>query len=247
MSGLYTRAYSIAGRVFSYKTDSRPILNLLGAYESDKTPDFSLSVNECDIEKEKSKLSPELLCDAKDIPLSQIEFSALCRKLSERLILDNILLFHGSAIAYNGGAYIFTAPSGTGKSTHTRLWREMLGNKVTMINDDKPFLRFGEKIYVCGSPWNGKHRLGENISAPLRGIAILSRSSDNIITRLQGKELEKAFFTLVSQTYRPPSSEALSIVLRLISDMARRVPIYRLECNMSPNAALCSFGEMTKQ
>ncbi len=85
------------------------------------------------------------------------------------------VLFHGSALAIDGDGYLFTAKSGTGKSTHTRLWRERFGDRVVMINDDKPLLHIDAgSVIAYGTPWNGKHRLGTNASVPLRADCVFS-------------------------------------------------------------------------
>jgi len=89
-----------------------------------------------------------------------LERTAIQRKMADHLLTQNTLLLHSSTVAVDGKAYLFTAKCGTGKSTHTRLWRELLGERVVMVNDDKPFLRFTpEGILACGSPWSGKHGL----------------------------------------------------------------------------------------
>lgn len=95
--------------------------------------------------------------------------------LAAALLYYNILLMHGSALCMDGEAYIFAAPSGTGKSTHARLWREVFGDRVWMINDDKPLVRVEEeRAFVFGSPWCGKHKLGCNGSARLKAVVELT-------------------------------------------------------------------------
>ena len=106
--------------------------------------------------------------------------------LSKRLLDYNVLLLHGSALCMDGEAYIFTAPSGTGKSTHVRYWRETFGDRVWMINDDKPMIRMENgKATVYGTPWDGKHHLSRNASAPLKAVVWLKRDKENHIERLQ--------------------------------------------------------------
>lgn len=93
-----------------------------------------------------------------------LESLAVYRKISEAVLDYDAFLFHCSAVAVDGEAYLFTAPSGTGKSTHTRLWRERFGERAVMINDDKPLIRMEEgTFYVYGTPWNGKHHLSVNL------------------------------------------------------------------------------------
>ena len=114
-----------------------------------------------------------------------LERAAIQRKIAEALLDQNVLLLHGSTVAVDGEAYLFTAACGTGKSTHTRLWREVFGTRAVMINDDKPFLKISAQgVTAYGSPWSGKHGLDTNISAPLKGICILQRGTANEIRQI---------------------------------------------------------------
>ena len=118
-----------------------------------------------------------------------IETLAVYRKIAEQMPTYDTVLFHSSAVAVDGAAYLFAAKSGTGKSTHARLWRELLGDRAIMINDDKPLLRITDAgATVFGTPWNGKHRLGTNGSAPVRAICVLERGVQNNIERIGPKE-----------------------------------------------------------
>lgn len=93
------------------------------------------------------------------------------RKISKILLLHKRLFIHTwAAITYKNYAYIFCAPSGTGKTTHISLWKKFLGKDVGIINGDKPFLSFENengqnRITVCGSPWAGKKLWQKNRSA----------------------------------------------------------------------------------
>jgi len=142
---------------------------------------------------------------------------------------------HGSAVALNGQGYLFTAPSGTGKSTHTKLWRVQFGDEVCMINDDKPLLRFTEdEIYLCGSPWNGKHGLGSAVEVPLCGIVRLRRGETNEIEPMSQAAAVKELYL---RTYRFKDREKMQIVMELIGRIVEKVPCYSLRCNMKPEAA----------
>ena len=177
--------------------------------------------------------------------LPMLEGIALYRQIANRLVDYDTLLFHGSAIAVDGEGYLFTALSGTGKSTHTRLWREAFGDRAVMINDDKPLLRVEEdKVYVCGTPWNGKHRLGENIMVPLKGLCILTRAKEN---RIEPITFHQAFPVLVQQTHRPEDAAAVAKVLELLRRMAQSTELYRLGCNMDPEAALVAYNGMNRK
>jgi serine kinase of HPr protein (carbohydrate metabolism regulator) len=173
------------------------------------------------------------------------ETIALQRKVTEILFCNNTLLFHGSVIAVDGVAYLFTAKSGTGKSTHTRLWREMLGERAVMVNDDKPFISVSEDgITVHGSPWNGKHKLGNNISVPLRAICILERGKRNEIYKIPAS---KAVLMLIQQSSRPKNAEQMGKYMELLDAIASKVHFYHLSCNMDPEAAEISFAKMSKE
>ncbi|MBR1739725.1 MAG: hypothetical protein IJ737_05470 [Ruminococcus sp.] len=162
-------------------------------------------------------------------------------KLADKMI-KKTFLFHGFCIAVDGQAYLFTAKSGTGKSTHTRLWREMLGDKAVMVNDDKPLLKCTDRgIIAYGTPYNGKHRLGENIAVPLKAVCILERSPENIIRRIDKSE---AYPMLLQQAYRPADKAALSLTLSLIDRLAAQTELYRLGANMDISASETAYNAM---
>ena len=164
-----------------------------------------------------------------------LENAAIHRLAAEALAARDVLLFHGSALALDGQAYLFAAPSGTGKSTHARLWRERFGPRCVMINDDKPLLRFTEEgVRVCGSPWMGKHGLGGNISAPLRAVARIVRAPETEVRPMTGPEAVKL---ALEQSFRPDDPALARATLALRLSLAARVPFYRLACNLAPEAA----------
>ena len=172
-----------------------------------------------------------------------LERTALQREIAEMLFKYNTVLFHGSVIAVDGMAYLFTAQSGTGKSTHTRLWREMLGERAIMVNDDKPFLQVTtDGIQVFGSPWNGKHGLGNNIDVPLKTICILERGTQNEIAKIPASE---AVSMLLQQSNRPQNPQLLPQYLDIIENIANKTTFYRLKCNMNPEAAELSYQTMS--
>lgn len=210
-----------------------------------KNPDFIISICENDILYEQRKSEAD---DIKSgIPVRHfsneyLETLAVYRKIAENMVDYDTLLFHGSVVAVDGEGYLFTAKSGTGKSTHTRLWREHFGNKAVMINDDKPLLKVTKKgVIAYGTPWNGKHKLGENTSAPLKAICILERDSTNHIISV---EKSKVYPMLIQQVYRPSEPVKLSKTLDLIDAMAEKIKLYRLCCNMENDAVLTAYNGM---
>lgn len=200
--------------------------------------DFIVDITEDDIAFERQRTEKEARA-AQAGDGGYLETLAVYRKIAERMPEYDTVLFHGSAVAVDGEGYLFTAKSGTGKSTHTRLWREYFGERAVMVNDDKPLIRVSEDgAYVYGTPWNGKHRLGANISVPLRGLCALERAAYNSITPADGREL---YSLLMQQTYRPRNAAALSRTLTLIDRLADSVRLYTLRCNMDPRAAQISY------
>ena len=92
------------------------------------------------------------------------------------------VLFHAAVVSHQGRGYMFLGPSGTGKSTHARLWLKHIGG-TELVNDDNPVVRQG---VVYGSPWSGKTPCYRNVSYPLGGIVVLSQAPYNKIEQLGG-------------------------------------------------------------
>ena len=153
-------------------------------------------------------------------------------------------LFHGSVIAVDGEGYLFTAQSGTGKSTHTRLWREYFGERAVMVNDDKPLLHITDSgVTAYGTPWDGKHRLSTNTAVPLKGICILTRNAKN---HIEPVEPHAVYPLIVQQTNRSLSADGMKQTLSLIDRMLNVVPVYRLGCNMDIEAAKVAYEGMNR-
>ena len=162
-----------------------------------------------------------------------------------RQLLDfDGMMLHSSAVVMDGRAYLFTANSGTGKSTHTRLWRQVFGDRAVMVNDDKPFLKLTETgVLACGSPWSGKHGLDTNITVPLQGICILERGKENQIHRISSEE---ALPMLLHQSYCPLAPEKRTRFEEQVRFLAETVPLWHMYCNMDPSAAEVSHQAMSK-
>ncbi|MCD8370946.1 MAG: hypothetical protein LUC94_11635 [Clostridiales bacterium] len=214
-------------------------------YITDAPADFSIIVTQADIEFEREKVARE--DEIEGIPTrhfsnAYLETLSVYRKIAVRLLDYDTLLFHGSALSMDGEGYMFTAVSGTGKSTHARLWREQFQERVVMVNDDKPLLKLTDRgILAYGTPWNGKHRLSTNISVPLKAICILSRDQSNHIAPVSVWE---AYPILLQQTYRPDDVLAMEKTLELLDRLMAGVALYALGCNMEPEAAMTAFRGM---
>lgn len=214
-------------------------------YLVEKEPDFLIQVTRENLAFEQRELDEEAKQEGMKMRKFTdpfLERAAIQRGFAEALFERNVLLVHGSTVALEGKAYLFTAKCGTGKSTHTRLWREVFGEKAVMVNDDKPFLRMdGEKILACGAPWSGKHGLDTNITLPLQGICILERGSENRICRI-GRE--EAMNMLLHQSYCPLEPEKAEAHRKLVEQLAQRVPLWRMECTKDPKAAQIAWQAM---
>jgi hypothetical protein len=171
-----------------------------------------------------------------------IENSAILRKLSNVLLDYGAMLFHGSTVKYNGNAFVFTAPSGTGKSTHTALLKQLLGDKLCYINDDKPILKVENgKVIAYGSPWNGKHNLGENVSAPLKAICVVTRANENSISKVSPEDFIKVLF---EQSVGFDNAITANKVLDVLDVISKTCKFNLLKCNMDISAAKCSLEGM---
>ena len=161
-----------------------------------------------------------------------------------RQLLDHEgLMLHSSAVAVDGVAYLFTADSGTGKSTHTGLWLEQFGDKTFILNDDKPALRLINGVwYAFGTPWSGKHDISVNTGVPVAGIAVLERGESNEIARFGGMDAIQA---ILRQSNRPRAAEYRIKLLDLLDKLITQVPIWKLKCNMDPEAAIVAYEAMS--
>ena len=152
-------------------------------------------------------------------------------------------LLHSSSVVVDGKAYLFSAPSGTGKSTHTGLWLKVFGDRAYILNDDKPALRLEDRIwYAYGTPWSGKFDLNANARVPVAGICFLQRDGNNVIRPFGGS---KAVLAFLEQTVRPPETALRIQLMDLMQKLMERVPVWQLACNMDPQAAVVSYEAMS--
>ena len=214
-------------------------------YLTDAEPAFTVSVTAEDIAFEQEKSDREKRLEGLEpieYPEPYLESLAVYRKIAEQLLDYDIILFHGSALSVDGQGYLFTAKSGTGKSTHTGFWRQTFGDRVVMVNDDKPLLKItADGVLVCGTPWDGKHRISTNTIVPLKGLCILTRAEHNHIEKLTAAQ---AMPMLLQQSHRSPNPVAMSKLLRLLEKMSHNTGLYRLGCNLDPNAAMVAYEGM---
>ncbi|MBO5332848.1 MAG: hypothetical protein J6B37_01900 [Clostridia bacterium] len=159
------------------------------------------------------------------------------------LIKHNGMMLHSSCVEKDGQAYLFSARSGTGKSTHTHLWLENLSG-TRIINDDKPALVCEDgKWYVWGTPFSGKTDENVNVKIPVRAIIFLHRSEENKVEKLSPA---RSVGLLLEQTINPVNREMAEKMLDLVDMLLRRVPTFSLGCNMDPQAAVIAYSEIER-
>lgn len=235
----------IAGAVIGVQPLFQSTKEYCRPYLTDKNPDFFVEISAEDLVFQQQLLEQEAIEEGLKIRKFTepfLERATIQRRVAEYLLGRNTLMLHGSTIAVDGNAYLFTAPCGTGKSTHTRLWRELFGDRAMMVNDDKPFLRItANGVFAYGSPWSGKHGLATNICVPLKGICSLHRGTENMIKSADPEEL---IGLLRHQAHQPTDSTLLQKTFALVDVLAQTVPLWSMHCNKEPDAAKVSYAAM---
>ena len=242
---MYTRTYQVAEQVFTVCSRYPDIHRLCADFVTDKAAQFTITPTPQDLARERhdwAKCAEAGITSYVDPSDGTLELLAVHRVLAEYCAGKGYLLFHGSAIAVDGETYLFTAPSGTGKSTHTRLWRERFGDRAEMVDDDKPFLKITDSgVTVFGTPWNGKHRLGGNLARPLKAVILLERDTTDHIEPLDARD---AFPALFQQSYSAADPAAKMRTMQMLGQLCHRVALYRLGCTMRPEAAAVAYDGM---
>lgn len=228
------KRYSVASLIVEMQPEEKTLSTQSKAYEinTDQKADIVIKIPRSFL-IQKQEQNPHLTLDI-------CEYIFTGSVFYEKLLDYEGLILHASAVVLDGNAYLFSARSGTGKSTHTSLWLRYFGDRAYIINDDKPALRIIDgKFMVCGTPWSGKTDQNINKIVPLRGIAFLERGQTNNIRRIDTRE---ALPLILEQTLRPTGriNELMSLLDKLLMD----IPVYRLSCDMSKEAVECSYNAM---
>ncbi len=205
-------------------------------HETAAEPQFAVSATEEELGQEFDRLKGRF-------DLAACEGNCLYRRAALGMLDYDGFLLHATAVAVDGAGYVFTAPGGTGKSTHAGLWMQVFGSRALMVNGDKPILRRRMEggFAVCGTPWRGKERLGCAAIVPLRGVCLLERGAENAI---EPADLDTVLDRIFRQVLPPETAEQAVRQLGLLDRLVREVPVYRLRCNMDPEAALVAYRGM---
>lgn len=209
---------ALAGQVIGVSALYEQTRTFCKNYLTDAPASFEVAVTPADIAFEREKNDREAAVEGHapgNFSDEYLETLALYRKIVERLLEWDTLLFHGSCISVDSKAYLFTAKSGTGKSTHTQLWKKRFGERAVFINDDKPLLKISAQgVTVYGTPWDGKHHRSTNTSCPLKAVCILTRNTENSIQRIDKKAasimINAAVALLRTMPAKPPFASTIT-------------------------------------
>ena len=226
-------AIAVAGLCIGLNTKNEYIAQRCSRFLTRSDPVFTVSVTREQIEREQQLGK----CSA-----DRAEFVCYHREIAENLLQYNRFVLHGAAIQTKGLAYIFTAKSGTGKSTHILLWRKRFGEAVRIVNGDKPILWKREDLwYVCGTPWCGKEGWTSIDCVPVDGLCFLERAETNTIRRAQKNEITGRVF---HQLYLPKNNTAIRKMFVLIEDFLKSTSCWIMKCNTEIDAAETAYNAM---
>lgn len=207
------------------------VKNICADYISEGKAELFIEVNDTEIEAERV---------AQNNDTGYLEALAIYRKISEAIVDYEGFLLHAAVISVEDKGIAFLAKSGTGKTTHINLWQKLFGDKVTVINGDKPLLRFvNGKLYAYGTPWAGKESLNANTKTELKNICFISRSLVNECVKVTDKEsiLEKLF----PQIYLPKTFYGLTKTLNFLNTTIDKCNFYSVKCNTDITAAKTAY------
>ena len=153
-------------------------------------------------------------------------------------------MLHASAVVVDEKAYLFSAPCGTGKSTHTSKWLELFGDGAYILNDDKPAIRvLDDGIYAYGTPWSGKHDISVNKRVKLQAICFLNRDTTNWIKPMEDHD---KIVNLYYATIKRIEKDLASNLFDIIGDIIDKVPIYTMGCTPTIDSAKMAYNVMSE-
>lgn len=170
-----------------------------------------------------------------DFDEGYLESLAVYRKIAEEIINYNGFLLHGAVVDVDGVGIGFLAKSGVGKSTHMALWEKCLGNRLTVVNGDKPLIRIIDNVvYAYGTPWAGKEKIQTNMRTKLKKLCFLERAEENSCTEIAKEKVLEKFF---SQIYRPTDGTKIMSTLEMTEKVINSIEFYKICCNKDISAA----------
>ena len=216
---------SVAGHSFAIHAIYSQVYDLCRDYLTDEHAEEEIFITEEDINAEQNEFNEQ---DTIIRRYPYLETLAVYRKIAEKILDYDIFLMHGAVLGYQDSAYMFTAASGTGKTTHIMKWLDNL-DEAYVVNGDKPLIKITDnEAIACGTPWQGKEKLGQNCMIPLKAIVFMERGENNFIEEVS---FEKVLALLIRQTYMPEDAAKLKKTLGLVSKLKGRVRFYKFVFN----------------
>ena len=230
--------FIVAGIKTEYNVRGKLLRERSEKYRADFGDDeaqIRLNIKDEFIEKKMQEIS--------NLSWDEHEYMWTCEAFYNELLKHNGMMLHSSCVEKDGFAYLFSARSGTGKSTHTHLWLKNLSG-TRIINDDKPVLRLEDGVwYAHGTPFSGKNNESTNTKAPIRAIVFIKRGQENKVSKITPAEAVKLIFKqLLSAVDRDFGFKLLEKIDLLLT----MVPVFSLECNMEDEAAIVSYNEIER-
>ena len=227
----------LAGICIGIRPLSEDFGKFCAGYMSEGEPEFVIEVTAGDIEEENERAIDYM--GRSDTPALELEKLFVYREIAERIPKYNTFLMHAAAIRVDENAFLLAGPSGAGKTTHARLWKKVFQDRMYMINDDKPLIRVrDDEIRVFGSPWCGKERWQNNISAPLQAVIFVNQAEENSITKMEDGE---AWGALMNQVYRSRDAANMQKTLNFLDRVISMADIYSLYCNRDTDAVMTAY------
>lgn len=225
--------YSFADFKFEYKGIYGEIERISADYETNEKPEFSIEVTKEDIELEREIAEQKF-------PEKILETTAFYRKLANLLPEREAFVMHSALFDVEGEGVAFGALSGTGKTTHMLLWKSLLGDKMTIVNGDKPIIRFKDGVPLgFGTPFCGKERLGCNMKTELKHICFIERAKENSCKPLSKEE---ALNRILTQVYMPSEPQKIMLTMELIDRILSSCKLWLIKCNMDISAAKTAYN-----
>ena len=204
-------------------------------YLTEKNPFFSVSLSNEDILREIAILEKS---GKQALDEMYLESTAVYRKICKELIKYDAFMIHSAAIKLDKTAVAFIGKSGAGKTTQSMFWVKELGAEY--INGDKPIIRLiNGKFYVFGTPWSGKERLNNNISAELKSLVLVQKSDSNIIERLSPFV---ALPIVLNQINFWNDEQSVSRIMDMVDILLSNVSVFKLYCKKEPASAHLAYN-----